>query len=171
MRSSTACTAAAALSIVREPVAADPQHLEVSPSLAGRWSELPPAVQRYLGTYLTAAGPRPFEPGDRPSSVEVTGPAPLPTNFAEDLAIGAPRMRSAFPALARRLDAVSGQGGTISVRIACEGTHDGAFFGYMLPTRRRVRFYEVHNLVVDGDRIVADQVAIDVRAIVRQLVG
>ncbi len=148
---------AALLTLVRDP------GLEVAPPLRGRWSELAPELQRHLAAFLApdaAAQAR----------IEVTEREGVPASFAEDLAGGGPLLRAAFPDLVRELVAIEVAPGTVSVRVACEGTHAGAFFGFMLPTRRRVRFEEVHELAVRGGA-VSDRVTIDVRAIVRQLVG
>ena len=90
----------------------------------------------------------------------------MPSTFIEDLISGGPRLRAAFPGLVRRLAWVD----VSSICIECEGVHDGAFFDFMLPTRRRVRFDEIHEIALHGG-VVEDRVSIDFRSIIRQLVA
>ena len=131
--------------------------IEVPPALAAPWFALPIPVRAHVTAYL----------GTEP--VAATVEAEVPDCFVDDLATGGRRLRAAFPALVRRVAAVEVAGDRVEIRIACEGNHDGAFFGLMTPTGRRVRFEEVHVLVVAHDRVIADRLALDLRAIVRQL--
>ena len=131
--------------------------LHIPSRLAGPWHGLAAPVQGYLHGFLTLVHvPLPQIAADDPE---------VPSTFHEDLLAGAPRLRAAFPELARELIAIDGLG----VRIACEGAHEGPFFGFMLATGRRVRFDEVHRLHVHDGRVVEDHVSIDLRAIIRQL--
>jgi hypothetical protein len=83
-----------------------------------------------------------------------------------DLETGGARLRAAFPGLARRVTAIERASGAIEIRVACEGAHDGEFYGFLRASGRRVRFDERH--VVSGAR---HRIAIDLRAIVRQMRG
>jgi predicted ester cyclase len=137
--------------------------LGVLPSLASRWHDLAPAVRHYLDAFLSLA-----VPGDRLDQVVIADPHVVPASFTDDLMLGGRRLRAAFPRLARSVVAIEG-GDPLTIRVACEGTHDGPFFGFMLATHRRVRFDEVHELRVHHDRVAEDRLAIDLRAIIRQL--
>lgn len=153
---------AALLTLVRDP------GIEVAPLLRGRWSELAPALREHLAAFLAPEA----EVVTRIEVAESVSEG-VPASFTADLAGGGALLRAAFPDLERRLvsiEVAAGAEGAVAVRVACEGTHAGAFFGFMLPTRRRVRFEELHELAVRGGA-VSDRVTIDVRAIVRQLVG
>jgi predicted ester cyclase len=131
--------------------------IDVPPALAEAWFALPMPVRAHVTAYL----------GTEPVATTVV--ADVPDCFADDLATGGRRLRAAFPALVRRLAAVDVAGDRVEIRIACEGTHDGAFFGLMTPTGRRVRFEERHVLAHAGDRVVVDRLELDLRAVVRQL--
>lgn len=157
-----------ALSVVRAPVApvAPVPTLEIPPALAPRWAALAPSVRRYLAAYLAPAA---CLTADCPDRVELVAPPPVPPTFVDDLSRGGPLLRAALPDLVRTLTRIDGPA-PLSIEILCEGTHDAPFFGFLLPTRRRVRFHEVHQLVL-GDHLLEDRVSIDVRAIVRQLAG
>lgn len=136
--------------------------LRVPGDLANDWRALGPAIRGYLGQFLTLAAP-----AHAPEQV-----AALATGFPgfhDDLAAGGPRLCAAFPGLVRTLVAIERGDDRLEVRIACEGAHDGPFFDFMLATGRAVRFVEIHRLQVRAGRIVEDQIAIDLRAIIRQL--
>lgn len=159
------CTA---LSIVPPPL----EGLEVPPALAARWDALAPAIRRHLAGFL--ADPAVVVPPR--VRVEAAAAAGVPAAFLDDVAAGGAALRAAFPDLTRTLAALdapgAGAGATLGVRIACEGTHDAPFHGFMLPTRRRVRFDELHLITLDATGAPAcDRVAIDLRGIVRRLVG
>lgn len=132
----------------------------VPPALAGPWRQLAGAVRCHVGAFL----------GDRPVAAGVVvAPTDAPASFAEDLVRGAPTLHAAFPDLVRRVVAIDIDGRRVTVRVACEGTHDGAFFGFMMPTGRAVQFEEIHHLRVEHDELVEDRLELDLRAIIRQL--
>jgi predicted ester cyclase len=132
----------------------------VPPALAGSWRRLAEPVRAHVGSYL----------GDRPvADGVVVAPREAPATFAEDLARGAPTLHAAFPDLVRRVTSIDDEGRHVTIRVACEGTHDGAFFGFMMPTGRAVRFEEIHHLRVERDALIEDRLEIDLRAIIRQL--
>jgi hypothetical protein len=133
--------------------------LEVPASLSDRWVALAAEVRARVEAYLTRAGVR----------VSVDAGGDLPATFLDDLAGGGPQLRAAFPGLARRVTAIELRGArAIEIRVSCEGDHDGDFYGFLRATGRRVRFDERHELVLRDDA-VAHRIAIDLRAIVRQL--
>ncbi len=136
--------------------------LHVTTEVGSRWNELPPRVHAYLRGFLTLASG-----GEQPDHVAAADLA-VPPSFHNDLIGGAPRLRAAFPGLAREVIGIEG-GDHLVVRIACTGTHDGPFFGFMVATGRRVRFEELHVLRVRNGRVVEDEIAIDMRLIIRQL--
>ena len=132
--------------------------LEVPASLSDRWVALAGEVRERVEAVLTRAGVR----------VSVDG-GDLPEPFVDDLAGGGPQLRAAFPGLARRVIAIEPRGPrAVEIRVSCEGDHDGDFYGFLRASGRHVRFDERHELVVRDDAI-AHRIAIDVRAIVRQL--
>lgn len=135
--------------------------LHVPTALGPRWQELDLRVHAYLRGFLTLATPR-----ERPDHVAAADPG-VPS-FHDDLIGGAPCLRAAFPDLVREVVAIDG-GDHLVIRIACEGTHDGPFFGFMLATGRQVRFEERHVMRVRNGRVIEDHVTIDLRAIIRQL--
>jgi hypothetical protein len=129
--------------------------------LAEPWHRLGGAVHRHLGAFLGA---------DRIADGIVVPPPGTPAPFAADLAAGGLALRAAFPDLVRQvvsIERTSERG--FAIRIACAGTHDGPFFGFVRPTHRRVRFEELHHVRIDGGRIVEDRLELDLRAIVRQI--
>jgi predicted ester cyclase len=133
---------------------------QVPPALAGPWRQLAASVRCHVGAFL----------GDRPvAEGVVVAPREAPASFADDLVRGAPTLHAAFPDLTRRVVAIDVDGRRVTIRVACEGTHDGAFFGFMMPTGRAVRFEAVHHLRVERDELIEDQLEIDLRAIIRQL--
>lgn len=132
--------------------------LEVPATLSPAWRALPPTVRAQIEAFLGGAAP--------PRGVVAADAIPEP--FARDLARGGGRLRAAFPRLVRRVIAIEA-GARIAIRVACDGVHDGDFYGCLSASRRRVRFDELHELVVDGGALARHQVAIDLRAIVRQL--
>jgi hypothetical protein len=138
------------------------EKLLVPTELGPRWRELDPRVHEYLRGFLTVAAP-----GTLPEHVAAMDLA-VPPSFHNDLIGGGARLRAAFPGLAREVVAID-DGDQLVIRIACEGTHDGPFFGFMLATGRHVRFEERHFMRIRNGRVVEDQVAIDMRLIIRQL--
>ena len=136
--------------------------LHVPTAMGPRWQELGPRVHAYLRGFLTLATP--CELPDHVAATDLN----VPPSFHNDLIGGAPRLRAAFPDLARGVVAIDDLDHLV-IRIACEGTHDGAFFGFMLATGRQVRFEELHIMSVRNGRVIEDHVTIDLRAIIRQL--
>ena len=135
--------------------------LVVPPALASRWGALAPSIRDHVSTFLA--------PDARARGRMATIRNDLVREpFREDLSRGAPLLRAAFPHLERRL-AVIAAGPALTIRIHCEGSHEGVFYGLLLPTCRRVRFDEVHELTLDGVRITEDRLAIDFPAIIRDL--
>ena len=105
------------------------RNLAIEARLGPRWSSLSAEVQRYLAAFL---GGQPVT--DR-VDVVAAGDG-LPSLFLTHLAAGAPGFRAAFPALARRVTAIDGTG-TVTIRIACDGTNTGPFFGISRPPAGR----------------------------------
>lgn len=132
--------------------------LEVPVILSAAWRALAPAARSQVEAFLGGAAP---------CGVVVAADA-IPEPFAQDLARGGGRLRAAFPRLARRVVAIE-PGPRLAIRVACDGVHDGEFYGFLRASRRRVRFDELHELIVDGGVLAWHRVAIDLRAIVRQL--
>jgi predicted ester cyclase len=135
--------------------------LHVPAAIRPSWLELDPRVHAYLHGFLTLATP---ELPDHVGAADLE----VPPTFHNDLIGGAPRLRAAFPALVREVVSIDA-GDHLLIRIACEGTHDGPFFGFMLATGRTVRFDEVHTMRVRNGRVVEDHVTVDMRLIIRQL--
>jgi hypothetical protein len=132
--------------------------LEVPGSLSDRWLALAREVRECVEAFLG--------PGGSPGEAVIEGDE-LPPPFSADLAGGGARLRAAFPRLARRVTAIEGVA-PVEIRISCEGDHDGEFYGFLRASGRTVRFVERH-LVIMQRGTVAHRVAIDLRAIVRQL--
>ena len=80
------------------------------------------------------------------------------------------RLATAFPQLVRRVTAVV-MDGLITVRLVCEGVHEGMWGAIICATGRRVTFEEQHEIVAVDGRIVSDHIALDLPAIVLQLCG
>ena len=117
--------------------------LEVSPSVLPAWRELPRCVRWRVGGF--------------------------PLSSAEgDVAAVATCLATAFSQLVRRITAIV-MDGSITIRVACEGVHDGMWGDIIRPTRRRVTFEEQHEIVAVDGRVVSDQIALDLPAIVSQL--
>jgi hypothetical protein len=135
--------------------------IDVPPVFAAQWFALPIPVRAQVTGFL----------GTEPVTVPAVVDDGVPGCFADDLATGGRGLRAAFPDLVRRVAGIERAGDRIEIRIACEGTHAGAFFGLVTPTGRRVRFEEHHALVVADDRLIADRLALDLGAVVRQLGG
>lgn len=131
-----------------------PLHLE------GRWRELDQPSRDHVDTFLSV------EPAP---SVNVVVATALPSTFADDLAVGGPQLRAAFPHLQRTLAGITRKGTRITVRIACEGDHAEPFFGILAATRRHVQFVEEHRMELRDGRLCEDRIVIDLAAIIRQL--
>lgn len=132
--------------------------LEVPAALTNAWRALAPAARDRIEAFLARGAPA----GERAA---VAGGDAMPETFVDDLAGGGARLRAAFPRLARRVIAIE-PGARLAVRVACDGVHDGDFYGTLAASKRRVRFVVHHELALDGG---AHRVSIDLRAIVRQL--
>jgi hypothetical protein len=117
--------------------------LEVSPSILSTWRELPHCVRWHIGAF------------------------PLAATEGETADVNA-RLATAFPRMVRRVMAVE-VNGLITVRLACEGLHEGMWGDIICPTGRRITFEEQHEIVAVGGRVVTDRIALDVPAIVLQL--
>lgn len=153
--------------------------LEVDSAVAAAWRQLAAAVRGHVAGFLADAPDAPVVPVAPVAPVvppappapraKILAPRDAPAAFAADLERGGPALRAAFPALRRRVAAIALHADRVVITIACEATHDGTFFGFMRPTRRAVQFTETHAMRVDGDRVVDDALAIDLRAIIRQL--
>jgi hypothetical protein len=138
------------------------EDLVIEGAAAAPWRALGEAQRSGIAAFLGGA--------QRPGAVyDVRSDGPLPEDFARDLARGGPILRDAFPDLARRVVGVDRTEDPTVVRVACEGQQRGAFFRILSPSGRRVTFEVVHTVLVGAGRIVEHRVAIDVRAIVRQL--
>ncbi|MGE0548141.1 MAG: ester cyclase [Kofleriaceae bacterium] len=134
--------------------------IHVRATLDGSWQRLAAVVRDHLGAFLAG----------RPVNDKVVVVSrETPSTFADDLAVGAPQLHAAFPDLVRRVTAIDDSGKRVTVRLSCQGTHDGAFFGFMMPTGRAVRFEEVHHIVVECDQLIEDRLELDLRTIIRQL--
>jgi hypothetical protein len=146
--------------------------IEVPASLRARWLELGAAVQQAVAAFLDPPGA-----AARRAWVATPVGTKLPASFAEDVGHGAPGLSQAFPRLSRSLAAIELAPAPapdriqLDVRVVCHGVHDGTFYGFMQATGRQVRFDEVHQLTFLDGRLVEDRVALDFRAIVRQLVS
>ena len=132
--------------------------LEVPASLSDRWVALAREARERVEAFLTRA-------------VRVVIAAEdLPPAFVRDLERGGLGLREAFPDLARRVTAIEARE-RIVVRVACDGNQRGAFYGVLSATGRRVQFDERHELIVRAGDVAAHRIAIDLRAIVRQMRG
>ena len=80
------------------------------------------------------------------------------------------RLSVAFPRLVRRVVAIV-SGDRIMVWLVSQGLHEGMWGGIVCPTRRRVTFEEQHEVVMEGGRIVSNEVTLDLHAILTQLCG
>jgi predicted ester cyclase len=139
----------------------------IPPHLEARWRELDQPSRDHVDAFLSPE-PTPCDaaPNDR---VNISVATPLPSTFADDLAIGGPQLRAAFPQLQRTLAGITRKGSRITVRIACEGGHVEPFFGIVRATQRHVQFVEEHRMEVRDGRLCEDQIAIDLAGIIRQL--
>ncbi len=149
--------------------------LEIPASLSDRWVALAREVRERVEAFLGSRGSRGARGiddtgGPAGARVAVVDGGELPSTFVDDLAGGGAQLRAAFPGLARRVTAIEPGHGAIEIRVACEGDHDGDFYGFLRASGRRVRFDERHELAMRG-RSIAHRISIDLRAIVRQMRG
>ena len=86
---------------------------------------------------------------------------PVTTGLESDVAETATRLSIAFPRLARRVIAVA-MDGLFTVRLECEGLHEGMWGDFIGPTMRRISFEEQHEMVALDRRIVSDRVTVDI---------
>ena len=82
----------------------------------------------------------------------------------------ASRLSIAFPRLTRRVTVVF-VNESITVRLRCEGVHEGMWGDIIPPTRRRIAFAEQHEIVAVDGCVVSDRIALDLEAILMQLCG
>jgi hypothetical protein len=145
----------------REPAEGD---LAIDGAVATTWRALGGVERARTSAFLSGAqGPD--------GAYDVYPDAALPEEFACDFACGGPTLRAAFPHLVRRVIGIDRRGERITVRVACVGDQRGAFFCILSPTGRRVAFDVVHRIVIREGRVAEHRVAIDIRAIVLQLVA
>jgi hypothetical protein len=144
------------------PERADGELMIDDEAVAARWRPLGEALRARVSAFLDVAR----WPG---APYDVRAAAPIPEDFARDLATGGATLRSAFPGLVRRVHAVHHAGDAITVHVRCVGEQRGAFFRILSPTARRVTFDVVHVVDVRGERVAEHRVALDLRAIVLQL--
>ena len=140
---------------------------EIATSVRPVWRVLPRCVRWHVSAFpdLSAAA----ETYGTPSFVDSLT---RPTSHVapSDVAVAAARLSTAFPHLVRRVTAVVVDG-PITVRLDCEGLHEGMWGGIICPTRRRVAFEEQHEMVAVDGRIVSDRVMLDLPGIMQQLCG
>jgi predicted ester cyclase len=140
--------------------------LEVSPSILPTWRLLPHSVRWHVGAFPRVSM---SQEALRASRFSESLTQPASSSAAGDIAEVATRLATAFPRLVRRVTDVA-EGGPITVRVACVGVHEG-MWGIVCPTRTRVMFEELHQIVVVDGRVVSDQVVMDLSAIELQLCG
>jgi hypothetical protein len=139
---------------------------EIASSARPHWRALPRCVRWHVSAFpdlsaVEAYGTRGFVESLTRS---LTHLAP------SSLAVAAARLSTAFPRLLRRVTGVV-VGRTVTVRLECEGLHEGMWGEIICPTRRRVTFDEQHEMVAVDGRVVADRVTLDLPGIVQQLCG
>jgi hypothetical protein len=152
------------LRVVPAPKETADADLRIDAGVAIQWRALPAAGRARLSAFLAGA-----RGGEFPRC-ECTNAA-LPEAFARDLAYGGPLLRAAFPELVRCVKRVDRRTDRVVVRVACEGRHDGAFFGILSPTGRHVAFDVVHDFAMRDGYVVEHRVSLDVPAILSQLVA
>jgi hypothetical protein len=137
--------------------------LMVEGAVADRWWGLGAVERARVSAFLSGAS----VPG---IAFEVYADARLPEQLVRDLACGGMLLRAAFPLLARSVIGVERQGAQTIARVRCLGDHSGAFLRILSPTGRCVAFDVIHRIVSSAESDLRHRVAIDVRAIVVQLV-
>jgi len=147
--------------------------LEISRTALPTWRLLPHCVRWHVGAfprvsasleaYGTARSPNSLNPSTMSSA---RGDVP----DVPDVAEVENRLATAFPQLVRRVTAVAVDG-PITVRLECEGLHEGMWGDIISPTRRRVSFAEQHEVVAVDGRVISDRIALDLPAILTQLCG
>ena len=136
------------------------------PAIEG-WRCLPPAVRWYIGPFF--GGGRPMENYWAASFSGLALPQSVAISRAdvEDLAR---RLSTAFPRLRRRVvEVVVAQ--EITVRLRCEGRHEGMWHGILCPTGRVVAFDEQHEVATWRGQLLSDRMTIDLSQILFHLCG
>ncbi len=78
------------------------------------------------------------------------------------------RLSVAFPRMIRRVtDVIISE--SITVWLQCEGRHEGMWADVICPTRRRVTFWEQHEIVAADGCVLSDRVTRDLEGILTQL--
>jgi SnoaL-like polyketide cyclase len=141
--------------------------LEISQSAVPGWRLLPRCVRWHVGAFpgVSASAQAYYTSRFAQSLIQ-----PGTTGPRNAVAETAARLSTAFPQLVRRVVAVA-MGGPITVRLECEGRHDGMWGAIIQPTRRRVSFEEQHEIVALDGRMVSDRITLDVEHILNQLSG
>ena len=141
--------------------------LEISQSALASWRLLPHCVQWYVsvfpGVSVSAQDYGTLSFGKslvRPGAIAI----------GSDVAETATRLAIAFPRLIRRVIAVAIEE-PFTVRLECEGLHEGMWGDIIYPTMRLVSFEERHQIVAFDGIIVSDRITIDVAAILTRLSG
>lgn len=157
---------------------APPEYFCVRRGLGLPWKRLPTAARSYVQRFVSGGLPDTYltddfavQLRDRSADLAPNGPCglagrPRATNAHELVA----DLRGAFPRLVRRLVAMH-SGEQVTLRLECEGTHEGRWRGLVCATRRYVTFEEHHTLTLRGSRVAGDDVAFDLASILRQLCG
>lgn len=141
--------------------------LQIAKSAIEGWRRLPPAVRWYVGPFF--GGGRPMEDYWTPAFAALALPqsTAMSRHDVEDLAR---RLSTAFPRLRRRVvEVVVGQ--EITVRLRCEGRHEGMWHGILCPTGRLVAFDEQHDVATSRGRLLWDRMTIDLSGVLSQLCG
>src|ERR1019366_4298530 len=125
--------------------------LEISQSAVPGWRLLPRCVRWHVGAFpgVSASAQAYYTSRFAQSLIQ-----PGTTGPRNAVAETAARLSTAFPQLVRRVVAVA-MGGPITVRLECEGRHDGMWGAIIQPTRRRVSFEEQHEIVALDGRMVS----------------
>jgi hypothetical protein len=93
---------------------------------------------------------------------------PASPSCAIDVTETAMRLSIAFPRLLRRVATVV-MDRQITVRLECEGVHEGMWGDIIYPTWRRVSFQEQHEIVTLDGHLVSERITLDVPGILKQL--
>jgi SnoaL-like polyketide cyclase len=147
----------------RAPARHTASDLKVAPGVNLAWDALALGLRHRVAALFD----RPCALATR--SFEVEGA--MPEAFARDLAHGGCGFRAAFSAFTRRIEGIVDTTSHTSVRVVCQGKHVGAFFGLLSATGRQVEFEVVHRLVVAGNEVLEDRIALNLRTILLQLAG
>jgi predicted ester cyclase len=141
--------------------------LQIAKPAMEAWRCLPPAVRWYVGPFF--GGGRPMDDYWTPGFAGLLLPqsTAISRGDVEELAR---RVSTAFPRLRRRVvEVVVGQ--EITVRLRCEGRHEGMWHGILCPTGRLVAFDEQHEVTTSRGRLLSDRMTIDLSRVLFQLCG